>query len=960
MNNVIIKNSRDLKENIEVLNELNINNFDGHIKKLIEIIGLEKFKEVCIFDIELINDILMDPRFNDLEIDSQSEDKFGMFLMSLSNKGRLYNLHFDEYSNHTKEKYSYLFVSENCPEELKKACLRKDKDKIYQIIKEKPECIEFIKDINLNHLLGDLSFGDGKNFHSILSEKFGNEFYLVNILPYEKYLTSNCLDNCIEMMSNISDLSDKETIDLIQHVIQRNIEEYNMRFDENMPDEFKKRYSNLFLPQDAPEKLKSGYYRRGLKLDVFKEHPEYEKYFSETDFAIGIGRYRKDLTKELSNEALTYLVKVCGEYALNDEFIKFLKENNLKDVSISQLKDVYFDYFTKTDKSFAKLDVLNKMGVQNEDTIRLNDNFLELKKFRTKTQMNNPQLLGDLFNEEILENFGYETISKLLDFNTDASINLIEISADRTKIELVKDFISYLEECGSMNTKMLHYAINSFKDSQDLYKSILLDKNNNINLQNLNEILENGNEYGVKSIEELNNFTKHRMVALREEFESDNKDISKDALCKILFNKSYKDSMLLINRFSLDKLEVLKDNGIVTEEQTRIIEILNNVKDGTLKINNSEELEKFIDENNINTTLNQVEKQMKSKYCEQYNEVLFDENKLDKDVIERFETTPNGKKVRVLDLNNTNFNFVVHKIFSYSSDTEKFYAQLLHNPENWNSLDCGTSTISTSFISDLNYKVCGAENLEQQVILGFRNIPNQDLLLMGNDDILSTHGDRVINPKSENNADKYFSPKMMPLMTKYQTGKAAGYNEITLDRNSAMPSYLIAYDGVINENTLRYAEHFNIPIVNIDREKYANRNKQFISSVTKGNIDHFEVEDIERLMYYPTAKVSIQKKYMICESTLARLLENKTYSAEKIEFLKQHLAKCVDEISLGLSIDGIEIPKESKQNQTFSEQEIGKGTVNTPTKARDVAMEKVCQDLQMVVDKEKKKEGEEL
>ena len=33
----------------------------------------------------------------------------------------------------------------------------------------------------------------------------------------------------------------------------------------------------------------------------------------------------------------------------------------LKDISISQLKDVYFDYFTKTDKSFAKLDVLYKI-----------------------------------------------------------------------------------------------------------------------------------------------------------------------------------------------------------------------------------------------------------------------------------------------------------------------------------------------------------------------------------------------------------------------------------------------------------------------------------------------------------------------------------------------------------------------------------------------------------------------
>ena len=960
MNNIIIKNSRDLKENIEVLNELDINNFDGYIKKLIDIVGLEKFKDLCISDFELINDILMDPRFNDLEIDSQIEDKFGMLLISLSNKGRLYNLHFDEYSKQTKENYSYLFVAKNCPEELKKACLRKEKDTICKIIKEKPDYIEYIKDINLNHLLGELSFGEGKNLHSILSKKFGNEFYLVNILPYEKYLTSNCLDNCIEMMSNISDLSEKETINLIQHVIQRNIVAYNMRFDENMPDEFKKRFGTLFLPQDAPEKLKSGYYSRGLKLDVLKKHPEYEEYFSETDFAIGIGRYRKDLTEELSNEALTYLVKICGEYALNDEFIQFLKENNLKDVSASEIKAVYLDYFMKTDKSFAKLDVLNEMGVQNEDTVRLNDRFLELKKIRPKTQMNNPQLLGDLFNEEILENFGYETISKLLDFNTNASRNLIELATDRNQIELIKEFIGYLEECGSMNTKMLHYTINSFKDSQDLYKNILSEKNNRINLENLKEILENGNEYGVTSIEELNDFTNHRMVKLKNEFESENQDISKDALCRILFNKSYKDSMLLINRFSLDKLDVLKDNGIVTEEQSRILEILNSVKDGTLAINNIEELEKFIDENNIITTLNQIEQQMKSKYCDQYNKVLFDENKLDNNVIERYETTSNGNKVRVLDLNNTDFNFIVHKIFSYSSDTAKFYAQLLHNPENWDSLDCGTSTISTSFISDLSYKVCGDENLDQQVILGFRNIPNQDLLLMGNDDILSTHGDRIINPKSENNADRYFSPKMMPLMTKYQTGKAAGYNEITLDRNSVIPVYLISYDGVINENTLRYAEYFNIPIVNIDREKYANRNKQFISSVTKGEIDHFEVEDIERLMYYPTAKVSIQKKYMICESTLSRLLENGTYPAEKIEFLKQHLAKCVDEISLGLSVDGIEIPKQSKRQQTFSEQEIGKVTVNTSTEEKDVAMEKVSQDLQMVIDEVKKKEGEEL
>lgn len=921
MDNLIIRNTRDLNENINILGQLDITNFDGNIKRLIDIIGFDKFKELCSEDLSLINDILLDPRFNDLQIDSKSTDMFGELLLNLSNKGRFYNLHCDEYSKQTKEKYSYLFVDDKCPEELKNACIRKEKNKIWQIIKEKPEYIDFIKDMNLNHLLGEISFGENLDFHSILSEKFGNEFYLKSILPYEEYLTQTSLNNCLDMMLNIADLNENETIDLIHNIIQKNIVNYNMRFNENMPEDFKSKYSNLFLSSEAPDKLKREFYSRGLKTDIFKEHPEYAEWFSSTDLSVGLGRNRKGLTDELSNESLIYLINICGEYAIDDEFIQYLKDNKFKNVDIGQIKEIYIDYFKKTDRSFAKLDVLNKMGVQNEDTIRLNNEFLELKKFRPKTQMNNPQLLGGLFSTEVLENFGYETISKLLDFNTNASINLIEISNDKSQVELLKDFIAYLEENNSMNTKVLHYAINSFKDSQDLYKSIILGKNNNtINLENLEEILENGNEYSVTSIEEVNSFTKHRMIKLKDEFESDNQEISQNALCKILFNKSYKDSMLLINKFSLDKLDVLQNNGIVTEEQSRIINILKMVKDGTLNIDNIESLSDFIDENNINTTLNQIEKQIKERYGERYNEVLFDENNLDKDVIESEITTPNGKKVKLLDLNNTDFNFIVHKIYAYNR--ADYYSQLIQNPNNWNGLDKGLSTISTSFISDLNYKTCGEENLNQQVILGFSNIPVEDYLAMGNDDLATSHGDRLINPKSKYDTDKYYLPKMMSLMSRHQTGKGAGYNEIVLDRNCAVPSYLIIYDGVVNENTLRYAEYFNIPIINIDREKYVNRNKQFISSVTKGTIDHFEIKDIERLMYYPTAKVSIQKKFELCEGTLDRLLESGVYSQEQIETLKNHLGRCVEEISLGLPVEGINISKQNDVREQSDEKDI--------------------------------------
>ena len=50
----------------------------------------------------------------------------------------------------------------------------------------------------------------------------------------------------------------------------------------------------------------------------------------------------------------------------------------------------------------------------------------------------------------------------------------------------------------------------------------------------------------------------------------------------------------------------------------------------------------------------------------------------------------------------------------------------------------------------------------------------------------------------------------------------------------------------------------------------------------------------------------------------------------------------------------------SSSDKVITPTEIGKVTVNTPTYQKDIAMEKVSQDIQIFSDKETKKEGEEL
>lgn len=69
-------------------------------------------------------------------------------------------------------------------------------------------------------MFGELSFGEDLDFHSILSKKFGNEFYLKNILQYGEYLTQTYLNNCLDMMINIADLNENETIDTLRFMVE--------------------------------------------------------------------------------------------------------------------------------------------------------------------------------------------------------------------------------------------------------------------------------------------------------------------------------------------------------------------------------------------------------------------------------------------------------------------------------------------------------------------------------------------------------------------------------------------------------------------------------------------------------------------------------------------------------------------------------------------------------------------
>ncbi len=219
-----------------------------------------------------------------------------------------------------KKEHPELFLSEDAPEDLKKTFYEKNyigKDLLLmdaEDIQKHPEWVKYLINIDLSKCLKPLFVSINSkqtNFYEFLKMKFSQEEILDFILKYGKILL-----NCHVFNLN-TDSGKEELYNSIISSIRFNIGTFEIMYDDKiLPIEFQKKYSELFLSEDAPYELKDLFYKQKLKPSSIKNHSNWIKY--------------------IENKALNTGFDSLSRNFINNCFLSFL--------DISQIFDLFNKY----------------------------------------------------------------------------------------------------------------------------------------------------------------------------------------------------------------------------------------------------------------------------------------------------------------------------------------------------------------------------------------------------------------------------------------------------------------------------------------------------------------------------------------------------------------------------------------------------------------------------------------
>ena len=263
----------------------------------------------------------------------------------------------------------------------------------------------------------------------------------------------------------------------------------------------------------------------------------------------------------------------------------------------------------------------------------------------------------------------------------------------------------------------------------------------------------------------------------------------------------------------------------------------------------------------------------------------------------------NEDKIQVVELEGIDFKLLIHKIQNYDPKFASLATRIINDPSLWIKLE-GASTLSTSMISSTHFS-CVGHGSPLAVYYGFNDISASSLLLMGRSDIYVEHGGRKLEPTSHRN--EFMIPDILQLVS-------TSYNEVALDRKSSdhlefdrriQPTCIICFDGVINDDSKRAAQYFDVPIYMIHRQKYKDRHRALTDMYKSENIDSMTTIDVKQILCLggDSLKVKYQRLLKLCDKALA---ENFITPDEYIELLKEG-RRFITHFSTHNSISGIDL-----------------------------------------------------
>lgn len=251
----------------------------------------------------------------------------------IANNNSMFNENFPE---HFKETHPDLFISHEAPQELK--------DFFYQRklgldeLKAHPEWIEYLEEVNLNliqnvpkeigvavHDPRYKPFVQRMKFQELYINQYGQKSFLKFLA---KYGSITSLFSKVSIL--VKDTSKEELETALELAVANIIKHKNSAYSEDFPIDFKEKFSDIFLPENAPAELKQKFYGRQLTIDFLAKNPEFYQYLRNIDLESALSGSRfevmaddrytnvnqsipKILTK-ISQDKLLDLITLYGTY----------------------------------------------------------------------------------------------------------------------------------------------------------------------------------------------------------------------------------------------------------------------------------------------------------------------------------------------------------------------------------------------------------------------------------------------------------------------------------------------------------------------------------------------------------------------------------------------------------------------------------------------------------------------
>lgn len=500
--------------------------------------------------------------------------------------------------------------------------------------------------------------------------------------------------------------------------------------------------------------------------------------------------------------------------------------------------------------------------------------------------LDNPALRYDLlYNDKIL-NLDPNILRSLFIYHNNAVDKIIKIMNDG-RLDYLLFYIKTYQGYLGYSPENIQKAIFSFECIEKLLEDIVR-KGANFNEVNFINTIFTSNKFNFETVEDLNN--SHDNI-VREYYQTLLNSVStieeiKNIYSNMLFNGNVEDTKkVLTDYFNGDvnsfKNECLKRNlefPFGADFLKRIV-----VFNRMLEIDSLEQLKEYFDEMPLITfDLEIIKKRVAKFYSEVYGSCMFDLRNLNNKI-------SNISGVDVINLDGQNFNMLIHRIFNFDFNMDSITRQLIEDPLFWNKAE-GTTTISASFISDK--KIRGVfrslknssgtefyvvdpetEELERQktmekerkihdgdiltevdpsaVFYGFTDIKSDSILKMDYTDMMVEHGKGKLDIKTSR------CGMMFPEDLAYWTS-ASYWNEVALRRRKTdviqgndrmQPTCIVCFDNNINQESILAAKSFGIPIVNIERQKYLDKNKEELKIGLEEYVKKFSSSSLNQIFY---------------------------------------------------------------------------------------------------------------